>query len=170
MSRWLTSVAFAAILAALVGAQGQTPGPSPADQAKLFQRNRQLIRDAVESSVKLSEQSADYNGFFVRAELCTNLAKRWAAEIESAAKANERGRAGELTSLLAKVIDDGVAANLKESRKLIEVGSLQEKELIRRRDEAIKALKPLESSLQDIEPAHQTVTDGIEKLNLATKK
>jgi hypothetical protein len=170
MSRWLTSVAFAAALAALVGAQTQTPGLSPADQAKLFQRNRQLIRDAVESSVKLSEQNNDYNGYFVRAELCTNLAKRWATEIEAAAKSNERERASELTSLLGKVIDDGVAANLKESRKQIEAGSMQEKELFRRRDDALKVLGSLESPLHDIEPAHKTVQDGIEKLKLAAKK
>jgi hypothetical protein len=170
MNRWLTSVAFCAALAALVGAQIQAPGISPADQAKLFQRNRLLIRAAVESSVALSDQNADYNGYFVRADLCTSLAKRWASEIESAAKANERERASELTNLLGKVIDDGVAANLKLSRKQIESGSMQEKDLFRRRDEAIKILRPLEAALRDIEAAHKTVNDGIDNLNRAANK
>jgi hypothetical protein len=169
MSRWLASVAFAAALAVLVGAQGQS-GLAPADQARLFQRNGRLVRAAVESSVDLSLQNADYGGFFRRADLCTNLAKRWATEIDSAAKANERDRAGELTGLLGKVINDGVAANLKESRKLIEVGSSHEKDLFRRRDDAIAALKPLEVSLRDNEPAQKTVSDGIKSLNLATRK
>ena len=166
MSRWLSAAGFSALLVAIVGAQGQSPGLSPADQARLYQRNKQLVRAAVESSLELSEKKADFNGYLDRADICTNLAKRWAAEVESAAKSNDLSRTKEMTGLLDRVIDLGVAANIKMARQGVEVGSQNEKDLFLRRDAAIKLLKPLEA----IEPARPSVQASIEKLEGAAKK
>lgn len=165
MSRWLSVAGVSALLAAIVGAQGQT-GNSPADQARLYQRNKQLVRAAIESSLELSDKNADFDGYFARADICTRLAKRWAAEVESAARSNDRGRTVEMAGLLDRVIDRGVVANIKMARLGIEVGSQSEKDLIRRRDDAIKVLTPLE----EIEPARESVKANIEKLKVATKK
>jgi hypothetical protein len=166
MNRWLSAVCLSALLVAIVGAQGQTPGISPADQARLYQRNKQLVRAAIESSLDLSDKNADFDGYFARTDICTRLAKRWAAEVESAAKSNDRGRTVEMAGLLDRVIDRGVVANIKMARQGIEVGSQSEKDLIRRRDDAIKVLTPLE----EIEPARESVKANIEKLKVATKK
>ena len=169
MTRWLSVAVFAGLLSALVGAQGPTPGMSPSDQARMYHRNQLLVRAAIESSLDLSGQEADYAGYCARAEICTVLARSWAQEIESAANARESERASELTALLDRLISKGVAANLRFARDKIEAGSHLESELFRRRDDAIKVLKPLEAALRDIEPARKTVDNGVQSLEQATK-
>lgn len=165
MSRWLSTAVFSALMVAIVGAQTQAP-VSPADQAALYQRNKALVHAAIDSSLDLSGKDANFDGYFARADICTKLAKRWADEVKTAASANDRDRTVEMTGLLDRVIDRGVVANIKMARQGIQSGSQYEKELFRRRDDAIKVLEPLE----EIEPARQSVKDNIDRLKDAAKK
>ncbi len=165
MSRWLTAAGISALMVAIVGAQTQAP-VSPADQAELYQRNRALVHAAIDSSLELSDKDANFDGYFARADICTKLAKRWADEVKTADDAKDRERTAEMAGLLNRVIDRGVVENIKMARKGIETGSQYEKDLFRRRDDAIKVLEPLEG----IEPARQSVKDNIDRLKDAAKK
>ena len=168
MKRFLSVVLFSATLAAWVGAQGQAPRPSPADQAKMVQRNRSLYRTAVDRGLNLTKQ---YDALD-RAGTCTELAKDWAREVESAAKAHDHARVSELGKQLSQVVDQGVVPNLEEARKQIKAGSLYEKALEKRRDDAVDVLKVLESVLRGVteyEPERKAVADGMTKVQNAVK-
>lgn len=174
MSRWLTIVLVCGSVAAWVGAQNKTP-VSPAVQARLYQRNHQLVRLAVESSLDLSGPTSTFHGSLERAAICTKLARRWAAEIESAARLKETDRASELAAHLERVIDRGVSANLRLARQKIEEGSELEKDLFRSRDEALGILEPLGTALRqttqgvDIRQAVQSIDGGVQSLKRAAK-
>ena len=169
MKRFLSVVLFSAVLAAWVGAQNQTPRPSPADQARLVQRNRALYRTAVDRGLNLTKQ---YDALD-RAGTCTELAKDWAKEVEAAAKARDHVRVAELGKQLSQVVDQGVVANLEEARKKIEAGSLREKALEKRRDDAVDVLKPLlDDALRGVteyEAVRKAVAAGVDKIQSAAK-
>ena len=142
MSRYLWVTTLFIVLAALVGAQGPTAG-SPADQAKLLSRNRQLLRMTVENSLDLGAKESHLE----KAGTCNRLVKVWAGEVERAAKSDEVARAVELGEHLNRVVEQGVAGNLRSARKRIEVGSPMEQQMFDRRDEVVSALASLETTL-----------------------
>jgi hypothetical protein len=168
VKRFLSVVLFSAVVAAWVGAQGQAPRPSPADQAKMIQRNRALYHTAVNRGLNLTKQFDALD----RAGTCTELAKEWAKEVETAAKARDHARVAELGKQLSQVVEQGVVPNLEEARKQIKAGSLYEKALEKRRDDAVGVLTPLESVLRGVteyDPVRKAVAAGVDKIYSAAK-
>src|SRR5437899_3978711 len=144
MSRYLSVTLLLAGLAALVGAQGPA-GPTPADQARLLTRNRDLLRATVANSLELTDKYSPLE----RAGTCNKLVKVWAGAVEQAARDHDAARAAELGGHLNKVADVGVAGNLRTARAKIEPGSPMEDVLFRHRDQALEQLRRLEQILKD---------------------
>jgi len=160
MSRYLSVLSLFIALAALVGAQGPVPGISPLEQARLLSRDRQLVQAAVENSLELTSQT----GYLDRAKTCNRLVKVWAHEVEDAARTKDQARANEMGGLLNRVVEAGVAKNLRSARDAIQEGSPMERELFLRRDEALDVLRPLEELLRDagrdLEALSNALTQG----------
>jgi hypothetical protein len=107
--RNLLAVSVAAFLAALVGAQGPTDRSSPAEQARLLQRNREMIRELVDGGLELSEKAEPVN----KVDSCNRVARKLAEEIGKAARGGESARVVELCQHLATLLDKGIAPNLR---------------------------------------------------------
>lgn len=146
MTRYAWVVLLFGGLAALVGAKGQSPSPSATEQAQQLARNRQLVRATVESSLELGEKADPLE----RANTCNRLVKVWAGAVERAARDEDIARAVELGSHLNRVVERGVAGNLRTARKNIPIGSPMERELLLRRDEALDMIRLLEVTLDQI--------------------
>ncbi len=168
MSRYTSVLLLFAALAALVGAQGQAP-VSPLDQTRLFARDRQLVQAAVENSLELTSQI----GYLDRAKTCNRLVKVWAHEVEDAAKAKDQARANEIGGLLNRVVEAGVAKNLRSARDVIQEGSPMERELDLRRQEVVDILIPLENLLRqsgrELESLAQALASGRRSVESAAK-
>jgi hypothetical protein len=160
MSRYVSVFLLFVALAALVGAQDPSARISPFDQAKLFSRDRQLVQAAVENSLELTNQT----GYLDRAKTCNRLVKVWANEVAEAARAKDQARANEMGELLNRVVEAGVAKNLRSARDRIQEGSPMERELAQRRDETLAVLRPLEEVLRtagrDLESLSAALTQG----------
>lgn len=150
MSRWIWVTAFFIAISALVGAQGPT-SRTAADQSRNLTRNRDLLRATIDNSLELGSK----DGHLDKAGTCNRLVKIWAGEVERAAKGSEVARAVELGDHLNRVVEHGVAGNLRSARKVIEVGSPMEQQLFDRRDEVLNVLRPLESALGDAARDHR---------------
>jgi hypothetical protein len=160
---------FLVALATWVGAQSGTK-PSPAEQAQLLHRNRELIAAAVENGLLLTAQHDPLD----RAENCTDLARRLAGAVEQAARADEPSRAAELGQHLRLVVDSGVTANLTQARHLIAVGSAAEQKLIDRRDQAVRViddlLRHLTGTNANLDPVIADLRKGRDQLQKAAEK
>ena len=164
----LLAMTLVFILATLVGAQGDSSRVTPAQQAAMLERNRELLKATIDTGLELTSD----NGPLDRAAMCTKLAGKWSDAIRSAASSKETSRVHELGKHFETVIDRGVVSNLRDARSKIKSGSKQESELDQRRDEAIKVLDKLESDLagpQEFEPVRKQIHAGRDKLEKATK-
>jgi hypothetical protein len=144
MSRYVSVTLLFAALAALVGAQAPA-GLAPAQQARLLNRNRELLEATVNSSLDLTESK----GPLERAAACNKLAKVWAGAVEQAVRDRDANRAAEMGGHLHKVADVGIAGNLQIARRDIQPNSPSESELYRRRDEARRELDRVEKVLSE---------------------
>ncbi len=164
----LLSIAFLFILAALVGAQGDGPRVTPAQQAAMLEKNRDLMKITIQSGLDLTEDP----GPLERALTCTKLASEWSKAIRVAASGKDTARVRELGGLFETVVTKGVVVNLEQARSNIKAGSKEELELIQQRDAAIKVLDSLEDDLrgpQEFEAVVKGIHAGRDKLNKATK-
>src|SRR5262245_10218916 len=169
MSRYVSVTLVFAALAALVGAQGPTPGLAPPDQARLLKRNRALLQATVESSLDLS----DSKGPLERAAVCNQLVKHWAGAVEQAVRDRDPDRAREMGGLLNKVADHGVAENLRVARDNISGGPAQDA-LNKQRDEARKELDRLTGVLtaessRDLQPLIDALTTSRKHIESAAE-
>ena len=164
----LLSLTLIFILATLVGAQNGASRPSPADQAKMLEKNRELMKVTVEKGLDLTTK----NGSLERAVICTKLAGEWSKAIQAAASAKDSPRVRELGGHFDTVLNQGVVNNLQRARKEIAKGSQEEKQLELSRDEAIGVLKGLEDVLrgaQEFEPVVKKIHEGRSKVEQAAQ-
>src|SRR5207245_10025313 len=80
------------ILATLVGAQGNLPRPTAAEQALMLEKNRELLKVTVENGLDLTSRE----GPLERAQASTKLAGEWSKAIRAAATAKDTPRVQEL--------------------------------------------------------------------------
>ncbi len=142
MNRFMITCLSAAVLVSWVGAEGPT-GPAPAEQAQLFQRNREMIQELVNGGLDLAGETSSLK----RAERCNRLARTLADEVAEASRDREAGRVLELAEHLRDLMDHGVAANLAQARTTIKPGSQDEETLTRLRDQARRLLEPADALL-----------------------
>ncbi len=147
------------VLVPAVVAEDPPRQPSVAEQARQFQRNRELIQMLVQEGLRLASEEDPLK----RAEVCNAVAECLANAIRQAAENREKARVAELGQHLHALLEQGVAANLNTARAQIPVGSTQEKALKEIRDRATELVLPLVQQLQqtadpeDNEELHHTL-------------
>ncbi len=140
--RLLLTLTFAA-LAALAHADSPAPVPAHVYVAR-FQKDLVLVEALVESGVRLANDEDP----LARAESSTEVARRFAAEVQIAAEERDAARAAELGSHLHNLLERSVAPNLTHARKLIPLGSTEERKLREINKQVETLLQPLRSSLR----------------------
>lgn len=115
---------FVVALVAFAWADDAAP-PSSAERARLFQRNKELVRKLVDGGLRLAAEDEP----FKRAEYCNDLAALLAAEVHRSAANREGRRAAEMGGHLHSLLHDGVAGILNGPGRAIPPGSPGEKEL-----------------------------------------
>lgn len=167
MRRHAVSFGLLALMCAVVGAQGPSRSLPPAEQAKLLGRNRGLLKATIDNSLELGGS----NDPLQRVGACHQLVQFWANEVEQAARERQSPRAVEMGELMNRLVERGVAENLRIARQDIKPGSLSEPELFRRRDEAVQTLKKLENQLddapRDLHPLRDAVAAGRQSVESA---
>lgn len=144
---------FACILAygpglVLFGSAQPTPSveqaPVPAEEARRFHRNFDLIESVVKNSMQLAVEEDPIR----RAACCGNVARSLARAIEQASAEREGERAAELGQHLRAQLQRGVATNLTVAAEQTPVGSLREGELLKVAGDVARIVQPLEESLR----------------------
>lgn len=144
MKRLLLLPLAAAMVAVVAWADGPSTSSADAYRVRQLQRNQGLIQALVRSGLKLAEEDDPLK----RADYCTDLAQRFAREIQEAAEGKEGARAAELGKHFYDVMKLGVASNLKTVRLSTPAGSTRELEMHRLSDQTSKMLQPVEEQLQ----------------------
>lgn len=150
MTRRLILTLLCAVLSVLAHTDGTRALPPP-DEVAQFQRNQPLIEALVESGLRLVDEADP----LARAEACAELAGRFAAEVQEAARRRDTARAAEVGRHLHDLLAQGVASNLQAARREIPNGSTAEHKL---RDVSRKALvlvKALDTPLRTAANAEQ---------------
>ncbi|MCX7702026.1 MAG: hypothetical protein N2039_14210 [Gemmataceae bacterium] len=142
LAGWLLSLA---LLCGWAGAQNPGRLP-PSDQARLLSRNRALLQATVAGSLEL----ADSDSALERADSCQRLVRVWLREVEAAARSGDVSRAVEMGDYMSKLADRGVASNLRAARKQIPPSTVEERQLLQRRDEAVRDLEQIEGVLTEL--------------------
>jgi len=163
MRRFLRRLLPALLLAGLVGAD---EAPAPAERARLFERDRELIRELVEQGLRLAEE----DDALKRADCCNGVARHLADEMRRAADDREPARVAELSAHLHDVLKGGVAANLTTAcAGPAPAASTFEKDLQEVHHHTVTLLQPLEDELRrlpdgdgrdDVRQALQAVAQG----------
>lgn len=129
------------------------PGPSAAEQALRFQRNERLIQSVVDGSLLLASESDPVK----RADVCKQIAKVFAEEIQRAAVDHEGPRAAELSGYFSTVLERGVAFNLQSAGEKVPLVSMQNGPLLEIGAQVAQIAQPLEAELRrDGDPRTQT--------------
>jgi len=149
MKRWVVLPVAAALLASI--AWSDTPPPAGAARLRQLHRNRRLVDALVNGGLRLAAEPDPLK----RAECCHGLAENLAGEIGQAATDHDSARVAELGRHLQSVLQEGVADNLHDARRLIPPGSAREAELRRVGRRAADGMKPLEEQLR-----HATAADA----------
>jgi hypothetical protein len=116
--RTLTTVT-AALMAAVVGAQG-SKDPTPAQRAKLFERNREVIEQVVKQTVESAKTPNDH---VKRANTYYKVLYQFNTEIAKANDAHDTARVEELTRHLQTVLDKGLGPTLIRARDQVAQGT-----------------------------------------------
>ena len=119
MRRHTLSVVTAAVLAAIVGAQGPK-APSPAQRGELFKKNRPVIEKLVDQTLDSARTPNDY---VKRADTYYHVLYKFNTEIAEANRDNDPARVEELTRHLGTLLDKGLAPTLVKAREQVENGT-----------------------------------------------
>lgn len=149
MTRRLILALLGATLSVLVPTDSARAWPPP-DEVARFQRYQPLIEALVESGLRLADEADP----LARAEACTELAGRFAAEVREAARQSDASRTAEVGRHLHDLLAQGVAVNLQAARRDIPLGSTAEHKL---RDVSGQAL----AVVQTLDSALRTAADGV---------
>lgn len=140
------------------------PAVHVVEQARRFQRNRDLIASLVDGGLRLVLKSSAQD----RAEACAEVAAHLADEIQAAATSGDGPRTVELSKHLRKLLEDGVAANLRLACLTIKVDSPGNQYLLQIGRRTVKATESLLTNLlgnataprSDLDRALRDITDG----------
>jgi len=119
MRRHTLTVVTAAVLAAIVGAQGPR-APSPAQRGELFKKNRPVIEKLVDQTLSSARTPNDY---VKRAESYYYVLLKFNNEIAEAGRVQDSARVEELTLHLGTLLDKGLAPTLVKAREQVENGT-----------------------------------------------
>jgi hypothetical protein len=118
--------------------------PSASREVRRFQQNRDLIEALVNGSVGVAQEESTLK----RAEMCTEVASRFATEIGKAVD-SDTARAAQLSEHLRVLLQDGVAPNLKRIAASPPDGSLSKRKFEAFDRELEQVMAPLEKQAQD---------------------
>jgi hypothetical protein len=141
--RFLLAALPLAILATLAWADEPSPR-SAVEQARQWQRNRELVKVLVDSGLHLAGE----DDVLERASQCAGVASQLAGEIRQAARQREGGRVAELGQHLQALLEQGVAANLTRAREAAPNGTSLERQLKKLQEQTASVVGPLEDELQ----------------------
>lgn len=171
MIRWGCSIATAALVALMVGAQGP-PGPTAPEQARMYHQNRFLVDRLVKSSLEMADASSELG----RVGASNGLARQIASEIHAATRTGEFDRVAELGRHLDAMVRHGIIPNLSSARDRIAPGSMEEDELRDRHAETLRTLDHLmevlgeerfETELDDVRELREALHEASERLRQA---
>jgi hypothetical protein len=147
----------ASVLAALAQAGSPAASLSPGEQARRFQRNRDLIEKLVDGGVRLAQEENPLR----RAACCNGLAQSVADAMRQAAGDQEGARVAELGEHLKSLLTIGVAPNLGSARALIPSGSAEEEELQKVKVQTADYMMSLEADLQAADAVKDSATRDV---------
>jgi hypothetical protein len=119
MRRHTLSVVTAAVLAAIVGAQGPR-APSPAQRGELFKKNRPVIEKLIDQTLDSARTPNDY---VKRANSYYPVLYKFNTEIAQANRDHDGARVDELSRHLETLLDRGLAPTLVRAREQVENGT-----------------------------------------------
>jgi hypothetical protein len=149
----------------LFGTAPAAATPTPADEARRFRRNYDLIESVVQSSLDLAVVEDPVQ----RAHFCGKVARTLAQAIRQAAADREGERAAELSRHLRDQLKNGVAVNLTAASTVTPLGSKGEEDLRKVADDVNRIIQPLEDQLErsadagtreNLRSTLQTIHDG----------
>ena len=139
------------------------PMPSPNEELRRFQLNREVLKALVEGSLQLAQEEDPVQ----RAAHCGNIAKSLAEAIQKAASDREGARVAELGRILRDQVQRGVAGNLKAAiRESAPAGSTRDQNIQQVVKDVNGFLQPLEEQLlkapesEHLQPTLKAVHDG----------
>jgi hypothetical protein len=112
VKRWLPFLCVL-LAAAAGGATVPESEPPPAEKARRFHRNRELVKVLVDGSLKLAKEDDPIE----RGGQCADLVSRLEAEVQRAVRDHDGFRTAELGGHLRRLLEHGVAANLIDGKK-----------------------------------------------------
>ncbi len=156
--RRLVLALFAPVALAAGLALADSPAP-PAPQERLlrFQRNQALVEKLVAGGLHLAA-AADPLG---RAAQCNRLAQGVVDEIQLALAAKDRPRADRLGRHLEALVVRGVVGNLRLACDALPADSPRRVEVRKVGDQALAAMLPLETALEQIPGQEQEYLQGV---------
>jgi hypothetical protein len=119
MLRHTLTFVIAALLAAVVGAQGPK-GPTPAQRGELFKKDRTVIENLVDQTVASARTPNDY---VKQAKSYYPVLYNFNLQIAKAGQLHDAARVEELTHHLETLLDKGLAPTLVKARVQVENGS-----------------------------------------------
>ena len=124
-------------LAVWAGAQGQPPALDPAQRAKLFAADRELLNQLVNHSIDLSKADTPLK----QAQESQATARTLAVYLKRAAEdEKDADRVAEMAGLLADMVRDGLAPNLQTARRTYKPGTPGHAEVAKLGESAAKDL------------------------------
>jgi hypothetical protein len=159
MRRHTLTIVTAAVLAAIVGAQGPR-APSPAQRGELFKKNRPVIEKVVDQTLDSARTPNDY---VKRAESYYPILYKFNTEIAQA-RDKDAGRVEELTRHLGTLLDRGLAPTLIKAREQVENGTGNE-DYRRVRDDLLAQVTALLAMLSDNPTATASLEGAKRKLD-----
>jgi hypothetical protein len=159
MRRHTLTVVTAAVLAAIVGAQGPR-APSPAQRGELFKKNRPVIEKLVDQTLDSARTPNDY---VKRADSYYPVLYQFNTEIAKA-RDTDPARVEELTRHLGTLLDKGLAPTLVRAREQVENGTGNE-DYRRVKDVLLAQVKALLDMLADNPSATASLEGAKRKLD-----
>lgn len=160
MCRHTLIVVTAAVLAAVVGAQGPK-APTPAQRGELFKKNRPVIEKLVDQTLDSARTPNDY---VKRANSYYPVLYKFNTEIAQAGRDSDPARVEELTRHLGTLLDKGLAPTLVKAREQVENGTGNE-DYRRVKDDLMAQLRALLDMLADNPSAAASLEGARKKLD-----
>jgi hypothetical protein len=134
MLRHTLCISVFVALTLIAAAQEPKPRLTALQQQQLFQRNREMIKTLVDSSLEISNKSGDY---IERSLAYRKVIMELQKELDNAANSEDAGRVTELGSHLNTVLARGLRPSLEAASMQIGAGGTGRERLVEIRDETI---------------------------------
>jgi hypothetical protein len=163
MLRHALCLSMFAVLTMLAAAQEPKPRLTASQQQQLFQRNREMIKTLVDSSLDISKQSGDY---IQRSLAYRKVIMELQKELDNAANGEDAGRVSELGSHLNTVLERGLRPSLEAASGQIGADGTGRRRLVEIRDDTIGFVDWLQNKARNKwadTPEIRQVIDSLEK-------